>query len=246
MNALSAALRKPKAPTSTMREWQHLPASTRHAYEQNRERMAAIWVNTQAIKPGDAADRYLRTQGAWHPTMPDVLRFHPSLEWWEVDARGIPLCRGRFPALVAALQSEVFTLGLRQPPELHTVALVRIYLPTEPGNVPAFIKTTGTTGDSRGAAVRLAAPAYVGGELTLGVAVGVINALRCARTLQMPVWAVADMAALAHFRWPRGLARLHVLADHTDHIAVDELKRKAFMCGLRVTAQQTPAPAAPN
>lgn len=233
----------PAAAGSTEREWQNRPASTRHAYEQNRERIATILAQTQPIKPLDPADTYLRQQGAWQPTTPEALRYHPSLEWWEMDARGTPLCRGRFPALVAALQNEVFPHGMHRPCELHTVALQRIYLPAHAGNgapVPAFIKTTGTTGDSRGAAVRLAAPMHIAGELTLGVAVGVTNALRCARELRMPVWAVVDLAALAHFRWPRGLERLHVLADHLDHIAVGELKRKALMCGLRVTEQQQP------
>lgn len=223
-------------------EWQHLPASTRHAYEQNRARIDAILAQTQPIKEGDPADTYLRQQGVWQPTTQGALRFHPALEWWEVDTRGLALCRGRFPALVATLQNEVFPQGLHRPAELHTVALQRIYLPALAGNnAPAFIKTTGTTGDSRGAAVRLATPMHIAGELTLGVAVGVTNALRCARELRMPVWAVVDLAALAHFHWPRGLQRLHVLAEHLDHIAVRELTRKASMCGLRVTEQQQPA-----
>lgn len=245
--AMLRAMKRPPQPAagSTEREWQTRPASTRHAYEQNRERIAAILAQTQAIKPNDPADTYLRQQGAWQPAMPAALRFHPALEWWEVDARGLALCRGRFPALVATLQNEVFPHGMHRPAALHTVALQRIYLPAQASAhraaTPAFIKTTGTTGDSRGAAVRLAPPEFIAGELTLGVAVGVINALRSARELRMPVWAVADLAALAHFRWPRGLGRLHVLADHLDHIAVRELTRKAFMCGLRVTEQQQPA-----
>lgn len=244
-NTLSAT-KKPAPPFagSTLREWQDKRASTQHAYDQNHERMKAIEAQTQKVEPNDPADTYLRQQGAWQPTTPAVLRFHPALEWWDVDARGLALCRGRFPALVAKLQNEVFPQGLRRPSELHTVALQRIYLPTQVGSalpVPAFIKTTGTTGDSRGAAVRLAEPVRLAGELTLGVAVGVINALRCAREYGLPVWAVADLAALAHFRWPRGLDRLHVVADHLDHIAVRELTRKASMCGLRVTEQNTPA-----
>lgn len=242
---MSSMLSANKHPTQSaavsLPEWQHRPATTRHAYEQNRARIDAILAQTQAIKEGDPADTYLRQQGVRQPTTPGALCFHPALEWWEVDTHGRPLCRGRFPALVALLQTEVFPQGMARPSKLHTVALQRIYLPALADSntpTPAFIKTTGTTGDSRGAAVRLAMPAHTDGELTLGVTVGVIPALRCARELSMPVWAVVDLAALAHFRWPRGLDRLHVLADHLDHIAVRELTRKALMCGLRVTEQQ--------
>lgn len=242
---MSSMLSANKHPTQSaavsLPEWQHRPATTRHAYEQNRERMATIVAQTQAIQPNDPAGVYLRQQGARQPNTPDALRFHPALGYWEMDACGKPLYRGRCPALVALLQTEVFPQGMACPSELHTVALQRIYLPALADSntpTPAFIKTTGTTGDSRGAAVRLAMPAHTDGELTLGVTVGVIPALRCARELSMPVWAVVDLAALAHFRWPRGLDRLHVLADHLDHIAVRELTRKALMCGLRVTEQQ--------
>ena len=127
---LRAMKRTPQPAAGSMeREWQTRPASTRHAYEQNRERIAAILAQTQAIKPNDPADTYLRQQGAWQPDMPAALRFHHALEWWEVDARGLALCRGRFPALVATLQNEVFPHGTHRPAELHTVALQRIYLP---------------------------------------------------------------------------------------------------------------------
>lgn len=247
-NMLSATQRQQQAGAGSLREWQNRPASKRHAYEQNRARMATILANTQAVKPNDPADRYLRQQGAWQPSIPDVLRFHPSLEWWEVDARGLALCRGRFPALVAMLQSESFPLGVHRPSELHTVALHRIYLPPQGVHcrgttpAPAFIKTTGTTGASRGAAVRMGMPERIADALTLGVAVGITNALRCAHAVGMPVWAVADLAALANFHWPRGLDHLHVLAEHLDHIAVRELMRKAVMCGLRATEHQIPAP----
>lgn len=219
-------------------------SAARHAYEQNRARVADIWAQAQPVKSGDPADLYLRRQRLHLRQVPDALRLHPSLELWEVTAKGHALCRGRFPALVAALEKEVFPRGPRHPSEMHTVALQRIYLGVQgTGNLqaPSFIKTTGTTGDGRGAAVRLAAPDLVNGELTLGVAVGVTAALRFSQALGVPFWAVADRAALVNFHWPRGLNHLYVVADDLAGAPARELVRKAIACGLRATGQRVEA-----
>jgi len=210
-----------------------------HAYEQNRQRIAQLWSEAQAIASGDAASRYLVRQGLQgHDAAdwPDALRLHPALEYWHTDSQGRATCIGTFPALLAALEIDVHPLGLYQPAVRHTVALQRFYLTARgtPAPVPSFIKATGTDGHIKGAAVRLSAPRVQADGVVLGVAVGVVSALRFAAALRMPVWAVADPAALAHFRWPREVTHLHVFTDTSEAahaVPACELARKAARCG---------------
>lgn len=228
-----------------------------HAYELNRQRIAQLWSEAQPIASGDAADHYLLRQGV-HGAWPDTLRLHSALEYWHTDSQGRASCIGTFPALLAALEIDVHPHGLFKPAVRHTVALQRFYLTPRgtPAPVPSFIKATGTDGHIKGAAVRLSAPRVQADGVVLGVAVGVVSALRFAAAVRMPVWAVADAAALAHFRWPREVTHLHVFTDTSEAahaVPACELARKAARCGLTSYVQTvTPKhaaqsiPTAPN
>lgn len=228
------------------------PARTnlRHAYELNRQRIAQLWSEAQPMVEGDAADRFLQRQGLQVPrsaAWQDALRLHPALEYWHTDHSGAAACLGTFPALLAALEIDTFPNGAHQPAERHKVALQRFYLTAQgtPAPVPAFIKSTGTDGHIKGAAVRLSAPLARADGVVLGVAVGVLAALRFAAAVRVPVWAVADPAALAHFRWPRGLTHLHVFTNTSDAaqaIPACELVRKATRCGLFCQVQTITPP----
>jgi hypothetical protein len=142
----------------------------RHAYEVNRERIANLWAQAHTVAPGDAADQYLRANGALPhgAAWPEALRMHPALDYWMPGPQGGAICQGRFPALLAPLHIDTFPQGLRAPAVLHAVALLRMYL--APGGtlapVPAPIKRTGAAGSGTGAAVRIApcdsAPATLG------------------------------------------------------------------------------------
>ena len=220
-----------------------------HAYELNRQRIARLWSEARAIATGDAASRYLMRQGV-HGAWPDTLRLHPALDYWHTDSQGRAACIGTFPALLAALEIDVHPHGLHQPAERHKVALQRFYLTPRgtPAPVPSFLTATGTDGHIKGAAVRLAPPRVQADGVVLGVAVGVVCALRFAAALRMPVWAVADPAALAHFRWPREVTHLHVFTDTSDAahaVPACELARKAARCGLSSYVQTITNPA-PN
>lgn len=217
-----------------------------HAYEQNRLRIAQLWSEAGPIVQGDAADRYLSRCGV-SSAPPAVLRVHPALDYWHTDSEGKAACIGTFPALLAALEIDVFPHGLKQPAVRHTVALQRFYLTPRgtPAPVPSFIKTTGTDGHIKGAAVRLAAPRVQADGVVLGVAVDVVSALRFATVLRMPVWAVTDPAALAHFRWPREVTHLHVFTDTSEAahaVPACELARKAARCGIASYVQTITPP----
>lgn len=221
--------------------------SPRHAYEANRARIAALWAQARPIAPGDVADLYLRRAGALPPggpqaAWPAALRLHPALEYWRLPSGGQAACLGRFPALLAALETDAFPAGLAGPAQPHCVALQRTYL--APGGelaaVAAPIKLTGKDGPSRRAALRLAPVAPQ--SATLGVAVGVVHALRMGNAARIPVWAVPDAAALAHVSWPRHTARLYVFLNADDPAQCAPgavLARKASACGLEVFTLMT-------
>lgn len=215
---------------------QHL--HPRHAYEANRARIASLCAAARPIMPGDAAALYLQRSGARPDAdgvWPAALRMHLALEYWFTAPACPPACRGHYPALLAAMEVDTYPQGLRGLPVSHTVALQRIYL-TPAGDlapVPRPIKRTAAAGRALAASVRLA-PHQSGSEW-LGVAVGVVRALRLGAATRLPVWAVPGAAELAHFRWPRTARRLYVFTDPADAAqwqAAAELCRQASACGL--------------
>lgn len=215
-------------------------AGARHAYELNHQRIAGLWAQAQPVEVGDAADRYLRrngavplVQGAW----PASLRLHPALDYWQVARNGIAVREGQFPALLVLLQIDVFPHGVHRPAVQHAVALQRIYLTADGALAPVAspIKLTGAAGPAQGAAAQLAL--FTADANGWGVAVGVCAALRIGRATRMPVWAVPDAAALAHVRWPRGARSAHLFIDPREPgqwQPAAELARKASACGLDV------------
>ena len=211
-------------------------AGARHAYEANRARIAGLWAEARPVTGGDAAGRYLARSGVAQDAHPAALRLHPALGYWQ-QREGKPACLGSFPALLALFELDTYPQGLRCAPVPHAVALQRIYLAADGAlaALPAPIKLTGTAGPSLGACARLAPVDSTRGAL--GVAVGIVPALRIAQAARMPVWAVPDAPALAHARWPRGLRYLHVFLDARDADqwrSAAELARKASACGLQV------------
>ncbi|MBN9341985.1 MAG: hypothetical protein ABT02_13590 [Comamonadaceae bacterium SCN 68-20] len=216
-------------------------AGARHAYEANRARIADLWAEARPVALGDVADSFLRRSGVANAaaggTWTAALRLHPALGYWHIKRGDTPAYLGSFPALLALFELDTYPQGLRCAPVPHAVALQRIYLAADGAlaALPAPIKLTGTAGPSLGACARLAPVDSTRGAL--GVAVGIVPALRIAQAARMPVWAVPDAPALAHARWPRGLRHLHVFLDARDADqwrSAAELVRKASACGLQV------------
>lgn len=211
-------------------------AGARHAYEANRARISGLWAEARPVASSDVAGRYLARSGVAQDAHPAALRLHPALGYWQ-QREGKPACLGSFPALLALFELDTYPQGLRCAPVPHAVALQRIYLAADGAlaELPAPIKLTGTAGPSLGACARLAPVDNTRGAL--GVAVGIVPALRIAQATRIPVWAVPDAPALAHARWPRGLRHLHVFLDARDADqwrSAAELARKASACGLQV------------
>lgn len=218
------------------------------ALRKNRTRMDALWAESLPITPGDPVHTYLRRRGLALRRIPDVLRLHPSLDYWDFDAEGRPVRRGTYPAMLAAVQIEEFPDGPHRSGVLSTVALHRTYLTDqgEKANVPNVKKLTGTAGDMRGAAIRLAPAAVIEGRYRLGVAEGIETALAAAEGSGVPTWATVSASGMKTFQWPRLPHDLYLFADNdsnqTGQKAAAELARKAQACGLAVHTLVPPTP----
>ena len=129
--------------------------------------------------------------------LPDVLRYHPALPYWHAGEK-----LGSYPAMVAPLVA----------PGGRTVALHRTYLARDgrKADVPTVRKLTGAAGPLAGACIPLHKPA----RGCIAIAEGIETALagRCASTL--PTVAAYSAGNLAAYRWPTGVQRLVIFADH--------------------------------
>ena len=244
-----------------------MPTAQRHAFEQrmalhhaqakrdrtaalrkNRARMDVLWAESVPVTPGDPVHTYLRGRGLELRSVPEVLRLHRALDYWDFDADGSPIKRGTYPAMLAAVQIEEFPDGHNRPGVLTTVALHRTYLTSagEKADVPNVKKLTGTAGDMRGAAIRLAPAAVMDGCYRLGVAEGIETALAAAEGSGVPTWATVSASGMKTFKWPRLPHELYLFADNdaneTGQKAALELARKAQACGLAVHTLVPPTP----
>ncbi|MEJ8838123.1 DUF7146 domain-containing protein [Ramlibacter sp. AN1133] len=173
----------------------------------NLRRMQAIWDATQPIAAGDPVDRYLKRRVPGLDFVPQMLRFHPALEYWAApdDPKGRPVLIGRFPAMVAKALS----------PRGSFVQLHKTYLTPDghKADVPVVKKTERGVGVN-GFAVMLMP---VHGD-TLGFAEGIESALAAAMVRRMPVWSCLNGASMAAMDLPEPLLgyvnRIVVFADH--------------------------------
>lgn len=218
--------------------------------QRNRERNRAMWKGAQPVAHGDPVARYLASRGLELATFPPVLRYHPALDYWEIDDSGKPQLRGKFPAMLAAVQKELpaQSLGPHATGVLATVALHRTYLLPEgrKADVPSVKKLTGTSSDLNGAAIRLAPIERITAARDLGVAEGIETALAAEAGSGVACWAAVSANGMTALRWPAAVQRLWVFADNDlngrGQAAASELARRAQARGLVVRTLIPPQP----
>jgi putative DNA primase/helicase len=197
------------------------------AAERKRQRLRKIWSETESLEDSYArpAHEYLSNRGLSSVLSepPRILRFHPSLSYFE-PGRPVEL----YPALVALLTN----------PAGDAVALHATYLNQDgsgkaPVRDPKKVLPVPTRGATRGGAIRL----YPVCDGVLGVSEGIENALSLKALHNIPVWSSYCAGNLEVMRIPQGLRELHIAVDVD---ASGQGERSARALAQRVMASESP------
>ncbi|MDR1424775.1 MAG: zinc-binding protein, partial [Azoarcus sp.] len=73
--------------------------------ERMKKLVQRIWNEARPITPGDEAGKYLFSRGFALKAYPTVLRFHPSLGYFEKDGEGKSRKIAEYPAMIASVQA---------------------------------------------------------------------------------------------------------------------------------------------
>lgn len=201
-------------------------ADQQRAWARNAERIANLWSECQPLTPGDPASQYLKLRGfggVWLP--PPCLRLHCALPYWHERKK-----LGTFAAMVAPIVA----------PDGRTVALHRTHLTAggSKADVPSVRKVTAAAGPLAGACIQLFKPV----RGAIGIAEGIETALAAWCASSVPTMAAYSAGNLAAWKWPPGVQRIVIFADHdkSGAEAAEKLRQRALAAGLRCSVM-TPA-----
>ncbi len=174
--------------------------------EQALARMSRIWNATREVQDGDPVDLYLRRRLPGLRSIPEEIRIHPALDYWERGdnpAEG-PLKVGTFPAMIVR--------GFDADGQF--VQLHKTYLTRDGNKAPVSCpKKTEIGIGSNSYALRLGEP--VGSDL--GVAEGIETALAASILDGRTVWPCHSAQIMQNFVLPNHLVgrvtRLVIYAD---------------------------------
>ncbi len=120
------------------------PVTTGNEICNQKNYLNSVWLAAKSISQNDPVDCYLKARGIVLVNHPSVLRFHPSLPYYDEEKKLV----GYFPAMVALVQAN----------NGHGVTIHRTYLGNScKANVPKPKKLMMPIrpGATRGAAIKL-------------------------------------------------------------------------------------------
>lgn len=186
------------------------------------EKLRRVWAEAKPLQAGDEAMRYLAGRGLSVETIPNCLRLHPAMPYFEDDKEV-----GKYPAILARVVG----------PDGAGLALHRTYLQggkkapvTSPRKLMAGKPVAG-------GAIRLA-PA---GEW-LGVAEGIETALAASALFGCPVWSVVSANGIEAFEPPAGVKTLTIFSDNDSNFtgqaaayaAARRLSQRGIACEVAI------------
>jgi len=175
------------------------PQSDAAAMNYRRQKLEKTWHATQPIKANDPVDCYFQARGIKLTAFPEILRFHPSLPYYDED--------GKFSGLLPAL------VGLVQDEKGQAVTLHRTYLGDGcKANVlkPKKLMSAVIPGASSGAAIKLYEP--VDGKLVLTE--GIETAFAIHISIQLPVWATVSANGMERVVLPSHVKEVTIAIDN--------------------------------
>ena len=194
-------------------------AKQRLQWSDNARRIDRVWAQCAPLVPRDPASQYLKRRGLGGACpIPEVLRLHPALPYWNGAEK-----LGTFPAMVAPIVA----------PDGRTVALYRTYLTLDgcKADLPSPKKLTGAAGPLAGACIPLHKPT----RGCIGIAEGIETALAAWLASAVPTVASYCAGNLATWQWPVGVQRLVIFADadKPGREAANTLRARALAAQLR-------------
>ena len=194
-------------------------ATQREVWASNAPRITRLLFESKPLTPGDPVTLYLKRRGfggVW--PLPDALRLHRALPYWDGGKK-----LGTYPAMLAPVTSI----------DGRIVALHRTYLCPDgrKAPVPSVKKLTGAAGPLTGASIALHRPA----RGVVAIAEGIETALAGWCLSGVPTVAAYCAGSLASWRWPAGVERLVIFADHDKAgcDAANALRARVFAARLR-------------
>jgi putative DNA primase/helicase len=155
-----------------------------------------IWDEARPITPGDEVDRYLRGRGLALSVYPSVLRFHPSLGYYEKDA-GKSRKVGEYPAMLACIQGA----------DGGIVSVHRTYL--QEGRQLAHDAKKVLSSGINGAAIRL-----FEATTELAITEGIEKSLAVHLSTHRPTWAALSAGNLEKLWLPPSVTRIWIYGDN--------------------------------
>jgi putative DNA primase/helicase len=185
-------------------------------------KLRQTWAEGSKLTHGDEAMTYLAGRDLEIETVPDCLRLHPALPYYETR-----VLAGRFPAMLARVVAADGTGAT-----LHRTYLQRGH--KAPVSSPKKLMAGKPVS---GAAVRLFPVAEC-----LGIAEGIETALAAAQIFGVPVWSCISAAGIQSFEPPEGVRELIVFGDHDSNFvgqaaaytAAHRLKRRGLVVTVKI------------
>lgn len=179
--------------------------------ERQREKYREVWEGARRVMRGDPVHRYLTMRVPGLTEVPDVIRYHPALDYYRKPGEGEgnrAIFVGKFPAMVTMLQDSAGEMG-----NIHRTWL------TDEGQKARIVTEDGEILDSRKlmpsiGAVSLAARLVPGEHRELGVAEGLETALAAIEFANVPTWSVVSTSGMRKFLVPEWVEVLTIFADN--------------------------------
>lgn len=179
------------------------------------ERHRRLWAEARPVQKNDPVHRYLAARVPGLTQIPKVIRFHPSLPYWETNEHGKVVCTGKHPAMIAAVQG----------PDGRVCNLHRTYL-TWKGTKAAVetVRKLGLFVHSNSGAIRLCEPGEV-----LSLAEGIETASSVNVLTGEMCWPVLSTSGMRNFVLPAGYERVKSVRIYADN---DGVKKSGNRPGL--------------
>jgi putative DNA primase/helicase len=181
----------------SLRKVSAAPAVPNQPDEKKQAKARQLWYEGESVQAGDVVDRYLRGRGIHLVNIPPCLRFHSGLDYWVQDQTDRWISKGKFPAMLARIDS----------PNGDLAGVHRTYL-TSDGKKIVGMAARKIMGSIEGGAIRLCKA----GDL-LAVSEGIETGLAYHQLTGVPVWAGISTSGFARMALPADVKKVYICVD---------------------------------